>query len=90
MNYDTFAGERMYDNSNHTHARRWSATLVSLLAIILALSLAQPLLAAPGALDPGFGSGGIVTTAVGPGSDNAYAIAIDGSGNPDGNRNRAP
>ncbi|MEZ4869535.1 MAG: delta-60 repeat domain-containing protein [Caldilineaceae bacterium] len=33
-----------------------------------------------GTLDSSFGSGDIVTTAVGPGIDSAYAIAIDGSG----------
>ena len=36
--------------------------------------------ATPGALDPGFGQGGIVTTAIGSGHEGAYAVALQADG----------
>lgn len=50
---------------------------IFILAIFLFPILTQ---AAPGDLDPAFGSGGIVTTAPGPGSDRARAVALQADG----------
>lgn len=51
-----------------------------LLAGALGLAVATAALAAPGDLDPGFGSGGIVTTAIGPGDDFAEGVAVRPNG----------
>src|SRR5438045_9484468 len=61
---------------------RWFRSLlpISLLVGLLAsLLIAQPASAAPGDLDPTFGSGGVVTTAIGS-LDEASAVAIQADG----------
>src|SRR5262245_16945359 len=53
-----------------------------LYAILLLLLLATPnsVQATPGNLDPGFGTGGKVTTAIGTVDDAAYSIAVQSDG----------
>src|SRR5262245_18165160 len=59
-------------------ARKAGRRLLS--GCLLALRLIPSAQAAPGALDPSFGTGGKVTTAIGPGNDVALAAAIQPDG----------
>src|SRR5262249_34637811 len=49
--------------------------------LALAVGRAAVGLAAPGDLDPSFGTGGIVTTSLGPNADRPRAILVDPDGN---------
>jgi len=49
-------------------------------AVCVFAAIPSAAVAAPGDLDPGFGSGGKVTTAIGAGHDVAYAVAVQADG----------
>ncbi len=55
-------------------------TLLPVLISSTLLALAAPASAAPGDLDPAFGSNGIVTTPVGPKTDKAVSVALQSDG----------
>jgi uncharacterized delta-60 repeat protein len=62
---------------------RWAAVRlasVGLAGVALALAYVSSASAAPGDLDPSFGSGGKVTTVFGPGSNGGFGVAIQADG----------
>jgi uncharacterized delta-60 repeat protein len=65
---------------NTTHIQRARRRLLLAASLVALLLIPAGAGATPGVLDPGFGTGGKVTTAFGSGYDTAYAIAVQRDG----------